>query len=144
MKTEKGVMIAAYKQDKYPRFVVLNRSKNWEGWELPKGHLEDDDYEGTVRTELKEEAGIDEEHIEEIEDLDHTAEWTFEDDGEEIKREYRAFLVKLSGDALIDVEENPHDEHDQGFFFRREDAESLLTYENNIEVLQKAVSQIED
>lgn len=143
MKTEKGVMIAAYKQDTYPRFVVLNRSKNWEGWELPKGHLEDDDYEKTVRLELKEEAGIDEEDILEVEELDHTVEWEFEEDGEQIKREYRGYLVKLSEGAIIDTASNPHDEHDQGFFFRQEDAESLLTHENNIRLLDVALEQID-
>lgn len=143
MKTEKGVVIAAYKQDRYPRFVVLNRSKNWEGWELPKGHLEDDDYEKTVKMELREEAGIDEEQIEDIEELGYTVEWKYQDDGEEIKREYRGFIVRLSKDALIDVNQNPHDEHDQGFFFRQEDAESLLTHDNNIEVLNRAVEQID-
>jgi 8-oxo-dGTP pyrophosphatase MutT (NUDIX family) len=144
MKTEKGVIIAAYKQDRHPRFVILNRKKNWEGWELPKGHLEDDDYEETVRIELQEEAGIDEEQIEEIEELDYVAEWTYEESGEEIKREYRGFVIRLSEDALIDVKSNPHDEHSQGFFFRQEDAESLLAYENNIGVLNEAVDQIED
>ena len=137
-------MVTAYKQDSYPRFVVLNRSKNWEGWELPKGHLEDDDYEKTVKLELKEEAGIEEEQIEEIEELGYTAEWTYEEEGEKIKREYKGFVVRLSESTLIDVNENPHDEHAQGFFFRQEDAESLLTHENNIEVLDRAAEQIED
>jgi 8-oxo-dGTP pyrophosphatase MutT (NUDIX family) len=143
VKTEKGVIIVAYKDRIKPRFVVLNRSKNWEGWELPKGHLENDDYEETVKLELKEEAGIKEKHIKEISDLDHTAEWKFEEDGEEIKREYRAFTVELTEDAFIDVKSNPHDEHDQGFFFREEDAKSLLTYDNNIKVLEKAIRHIE-
>lgn len=143
MKTEKGVIIAAYKQDSYPRFVVLNRKKNWEGWELPKGHLEEDDYDKTVKLELQEEAGIDEEQIEEIEELGYTAEWTYEEEGETIKREYRGFIVRLSDDALIDVNQNPHDEHAQGFFFRREDAESLLTHENNVEALDEACEKID-
>lgn len=144
MKTEKGVIISAYKQDSYPRFVVLNRKKNWEGWELPKGHLEEDDYRETVRLELQEEAGIDEKQIEEIEELDYTAEWKYEEDGKKIKRKYKGFIVRLSEDALIDVNQNPHDEHAQGFFFRQEDAESLLTHENNVEVLDRAAEQIED
>jgi 8-oxo-dGTP pyrophosphatase MutT (NUDIX family) len=142
VKTEKGVIIIAYKDRMKPRFVVLNRSKNWEGWELPKGHLEEDNYQKTVKLELKEEAGIDEEHIQKISELGYTVEWTFEDDGEEIERKYKAFTVRLSEDAFIDVNSNPHDEHDQGFFFREEDAKSLLTYENNIEALEKAIENI--
>jgi 8-oxo-dGTP pyrophosphatase MutT (NUDIX family) len=144
VKTEKGVIIVAYKNRRKPRFVVMNRTKNWEGWELPKGHLENDDYRETVKLELKEEAGIEDDHIKEVSDLDHTAEWSFEDGGEEIKREYRAFTVELTEDAFIDVNSNPHDEHEQGFFFREQDAKSLLTYDNNIEVLEKAIEEIED
>ena len=144
MKTEKGVIIAAYKQDRYPRFIVLNRKKNWEGWELPKGHLENGDYKKTVHQELKEEAGIEEDQIREVKELDHTTEWTFEDKDEEIKREYRGFLVRLDSEAFINVENNPHDEHEQGFFFRKEDAGTLLTYENQVEFLEFAASRIDD
>lgn len=144
MKTEKGVIIVAYKDRIQPRFVVLKRSKNWEGWELPKGHLENDNYRETVQLELKEEAGIEDSHIKDIADLDQTVEWSFEKDGEKIKREYMAFKVELSEDAFIDVNSNPHEEHEQGFFFREEDAKSLLTYDNNIEILEKAIDDIEN
>lgn len=144
MKTEKGVIIVAYKDRIQPRFVVLKRSKNWEGWELPKGHLENDNYSETVQLELKEEAGIEDSHIKNIADLDQTVEWSFEQDGEKIKREYKAFKVELSKDAFIDVNSNPHEEHEKGFFFREEDAKSLLTYDNNIEILEKSIEDIED
>lgn len=144
MKTEKGVIIVAYKDRIKPRFVVLKRSKNWEGWELPKGHLENENYRETVQLELKEEAGIEDSHIKNIADLDQTVEWSFEKDGEKIKREYMAFKVELSEDAFIDVNSNPHEEHEQGFFFREEDAKSLLTYDNNIEILEKAIDDIEN
>lgn len=143
MTTEKGVIIAAYKNERNPRFVVLKRQKNWEGWELPKGHLENDDYRETVEEELEEEAGIEKEEIEQIKDLEKTVEWSFEDDGEEVKREYKAFMVQLDEDAIVDIHGNPHDEHSQGFFFRVEDADSLLTYEEHVEVLEKAVAEIE-
>ncbi|WP_153550374.1 NUDIX domain-containing protein [Candidatus Nanohalobium constans] len=139
MKTEKGVIIVAYKESRRNnRYAILKRKKNWEGWELPKGHLEEDDYEDTVKLELGEEAGIKEDEIEEITDLEETAEWTFEEDGEEIKREYKAFIVRVSEEAQIDITENPHDEHEQGFFLKKKDVEGLLTYQNNVEVLERA------
>lgn len=143
METEKGVIIAAYKiKAKTPRFIVLKRTKNWEGWELPKGHLEDD-YEGTVREEMREETGIEEEQIEEIEEAGETVEWTFEKDDEEIKREYKGFLVKVSQDATVDISNNPHDEHEQGFFLRARDVKSLLTYEDQREFLEEAEEKID-
>ena len=137
--TEKGVIVAAYKNQRNPRFVVLNRKKNWEGWELPKGHLENDDYRETVRIELGEEAGIDREDIEDVRDLEHEVEWKTEDGD----RCYRCFLVKLSDDVYIDTNANPHDEHEKGFFMRESDASSLLTYEDHVEVLEIASKAID-
>ncbi|MFB6209075.1 MAG: NUDIX domain-containing protein [Candidatus Nanohaloarchaea archaeon] len=142
MRTEKGVIIAAYKQERNPRFIVLKRQKNWEGWELPKGHLEDAEEE-TVRQELKEEAGIDGNEIESIRRLDQAVEWSYEDDGEEVERKYSGFLVKVDENAIVDVGGNPHEEHSQGFFFRERDAKSLLTYDEQVELLERAVEEIE-
>lgn len=138
MKTEKGVMMIAYKPGDPPRYLVLKRKKNWEGWETPKGHLEDDDYRETVKVELEEEAGIDRESIESIEDMDETVSWEYEQEGEEFRKEYKTFLVELEKDAYVDVSENPHDEHEHGYFFRLRDAKQLITHDNNLELLEKA------
>lgn len=144
MRKEKGVVLVAYKKpSRKPRYLLLQRKKNWEGWELPKGRLEQEDYRHTAELELSEEAGIDEEMVEELEEMDHTVEWTYEDGDEEVKREYRAFLIKLSPDSVIDTDGNPHDEHGKGFFLKKEDAESLLTYDNNIELLSMADEKID-
>lgn len=145
MRTEKGVVLVAYKEKRgKKRFLILQRTKNWEGWELPKGHLEEQDYSHTAKLELREEAGIPEEDIEELEELQETLEWSYEDEekDEKIKREYKGFLVKVSEEALVDVSENPHDEHENGFFMKKEDVESLLTYDNQKELLQKALTQL--
>lgn len=142
MKTEKGVMLVAYKQKNAPRYLVLKRKKNWEGWETPKGHLEDGDYEATVKEELKEEAGIQEDEIRDIRDMEETVEWSFEDDGEEVKREYRGYLVKVSPEAHVDVSRNPHDEHEHGFFFSYRDASEMITHDNNRELLEKAHREV--
>lgn len=142
MKTEKGVMIIAYKDADTPRFLVLKRKKNWEGWETPKGHLENEDYEETVKIEMKEETGIEEKDLVEIEELEETAEWTFEEDEEGIKREYRGFAVKVHPDAHVDVSNNPHDEHEHGFFFRYRDAVEMLTYDENRELMEKVQERI--
>jgi len=146
MRTEKGVAVVAYKQSRGSnRFLVLKRVKNWEGWEIPKGHLENDDYRETVKLELGEEAGIDEEEIESIKELDEDLEWSYKDeDGEEIKREYRGFLVKISDSAIADTSSNPHEEHETGFFMKKEDVESLLTYENQGELLKIGLKRLEN
>jgi len=145
MKTEKGVVVIAHQESRRNhRYLVLKRTKNWEGWELPKGHLENDDYRETVELELGEEAGLKEENIENIEEMGETLEWTFENDnGEEIKREYKAFIVKIEAEAIVDVSENPHEEHENGFFLSYEDASSLLTYDNQKEILETGKNMLE-
>ncbi|MFB6189950.1 MAG: NUDIX domain-containing protein [Candidatus Nanohaloarchaea archaeon] len=142
MRTEKGVMLVAYKQRNAPRYLLLKRKKNWEGWETPKGHLEDGDYEATVREEMREEAGIGEEEILSIDEMDETVEWSYEEDGEEVQREYRGFLVKVAEGAHVDVSGNPHDEHEHGYFFSYRDARDMITHENNRELLEQAHDKV--
>jgi 8-oxo-dGTP pyrophosphatase MutT (NUDIX family) len=138
METEKGVIIIAYKQAEKPRYMVLKRKKNWEGWETPKGHLENGDYEETVEIELQEEAGIDADNISEIQDMEKTVSWEYEDDGKEFRKEYKAFLVELDQETFVDVSKNPCDEHEHGFFFVYRDAKKMITHDNNLELLEEA------
>lgn len=138
METEKGVIIIAYKQSKKPRYLVLKRKKNWEGWETPKGHLENDDYRETVEIELSEEAGIKPDQVKDIQDMEETVSWEYEDDGQEFRKEYKAFLVELDSEAFVDVSDNPDDEHEHGYFFVYRDAKRMITYDNNLELLEKA------
>lgn len=145
METEKGVILVVYKEvRRSQRYAILKRTKNWEGWELPKGHLEKDDYKETAKIELREETGITEEQIQEITDMEKTASWEYEQDGKKFKKEYKAFTVKVDEDTRIDTTENPCDEHSQGFFLKKEDSEGLLTYDNNVEVLEKGSKLIEN
>lgn len=142
METEKGVIIIAYKPADKPRYLVLKRKKNWEGWETPKGHLENDDYEKTVEIELEEEAGIDPEQITEIQDMDKTVSWEYEQDGKDFKKEYKTFLVELGPDTFVDVSANPDDEHEHGYFFVYRDAKKMITHDNNLEILEEAHQRI--
>lgn len=142
MELEKGVIIIAYKPADKPRYLVLKRKKNWEGWETPKGHLENDDYEETVEIELEEEAGIDPEQITEVQDMDKTVSWEYEQDGKEFKKEYKTFLVELDPDTFVDVSANPDDEHEHGYFFVYRDAKKMITHDNNLELLEEAHQRI--
>ncbi len=141
MEVEKGVILAVFNEDN--RIMVLKRKKNWEGWELPKGHLEKNDYRETVLIELEEEAGIDPELVETVEDLDHTAEWKYTQDGKNFKKKYKAFLVNVSDVERVDTSENPDEEHEHGFFLRPRHVEEMLEYDNNREVLEKALEQLD-
>ncbi len=142
MKTEKGVIAVVYKESGLSnRYLVLHRIKNWEGWELLKGHLEDGNYEETVRIELEEEAGISPGDIEDIEEMGEEVSWEYERDGEERSKQYRAYRVKVGSDVTADVSDNPHDEHDQAFFLGFKDARTLLHYDDNVELLEEAESR---
>lgn len=141
MTEEKGAIIVAYQERRHPRFLVLKRQKNWEGWELPKGHLEED-YRSTALQELKEEAGIPEEKVKELEELDERVEWSFDEDGEKHERSYKAFRAVVSDDAVADVSGNPDEEHEEAFFFRYRDAESLLTYDQHRELLEQVYQKV--
>jgi len=145
METEKGVILIVYKEvRRSQRYAVLKRKKNWEGWELPKGHLEEDDYRETAKIELNEECRISEDQIKDITDIEETVEWKYKQEGKEFKKEYKAFIVKVDEETLIDTNQNPCDEHSQGFFLKKDDAEGLLTYENNKDILEKASKEIEN
>lgn len=137
MEVEKGVILIVYKEmRRNRRYLVLERKKNWKGWETPKGHLEEGDYVKTVKIELSEEAGIGEEHIKNIQDLDKKVSWQYEQDGKEFRKDYKAFAVEIGQQAFVDVSQNPDDEHKKGFFLGFEDASTLIEYDNNRELLK--------
>ena len=136
MKQEKGVIIAAF--DGNGRVAVLKRKEDWEGWELPIGHLENDDYQETVRIELEEEAGIEPEQITGIEPLEDSVSWTYEEDGETFRKEYRMFMVETDAET-VSTANNPHQEHEHGFFLRPRDVREMLEFKNNVKVLEKAL-----
>lgn len=143
METEKGVMIVAYKETRgNNRYCLLERKKNWEGWETPKGHLEDGDYVKTVKLELMEEAGIAEEDIENVQELGTTVKWEYKQDGEDRRKEYKGYVCRLSDTCLVDTSQNPCDEHSRGAFVSYEDAMKLLEHENNRSLLAEARQKI--
>lgn len=140
MEVEKGVIAAVF--DENGRVMVLKRKKNWEGWELLKGHLEKDDYRETVIIELEEEAGIEPEHVETLIDLNHTTSWDYTQDGQDYRKEYKAYAVKVSDIGKVDTSKNPCDEHEHGFFLKPAHVEKMLEHENNVEVLEKALEKL--
>ncbi|MDY6774025.1 MAG: NUDIX domain-containing protein, partial [Candidatus Nanohaloarchaea archaeon] len=136
MKEEERVCVVLYKlMGDSPRYAVLKRVKNWEGWELVKGHLEDG-LEETARQEVKEETGIEE--IKSIEPLECEAGWTYEEDGEEVQTRCDCFLVQVGEDASVSVDQNPHEEHEHGYFLNHRDARDILTHDTQRRLLSLA------
>ena len=143
MKVKRGVATAPYRIKNGKReYVLLRRNKNWKGWEMPKGHLEEKDYDHTVQIELKEEAGIEKEEILEKEPLQEkegshkSISWTYQKNGEKIRSEFLAFKVRLSSDTELDISDNPHSEHTDARFVKYKEALELLTHEEQKEILK--------
>jgi len=139
MEVQKGIMAAVFNEN--GRVLVLKRKKNWEGWELVKGGLEDS-YRETVLLELEEEAGIPTELVETVKDLDLELEWEFTRDGKDYKKKYKAYAIKVSDEAKVDVTNNPCDEHEHGFFLNPRHVKEMLEYDNGRKVLEKASEEL--
>lgn len=122
------------------RYGVLKRTKNWEGWELVKGHIDDDEAPADAAArEVNEETGI--ETVKDITALDYELTWTYERDGEQRRSVCRCFLIDVPSDAYIDVGANPDDEHATGHFLNFRDARDILTYDNQRELLEHVRQQ---
>ncbi len=143
MEEVKGVMVCLYKlKNGHPRYCVLKRELNWEGWEFPKGRIDDgEDPEEAARREVIEETGIE---PEEITKLDETHKWTYERDGNKYRSIYRCFMAEAPGDARVDLEQNPDDEHTQGFFLNFRDTREILEHDNQRYLLERAAEKIEE
>lgn len=140
MREEERVCVVLYKRvGDAVRYAVLNRELNWEGWELVKGRMEGTPEE-TARIEVSEEAGIDE--LEAVEPVDHELEWTFEDEGEAVHVSCHCFRAEAPPDARISVDENPDEEHADGYFLNFRDARDILTYDDQRELLNAVHEQL--
>ena len=116
MKIRKGIFAVVYKKvDDYYHFAVFERQLHWKGWEMIKGGLEKNEtYEGCVRRELKEEAGI--RNIIKLEKLNEIQSWNYTMNGERIKTEFVPFLVEVPSDTKLNIKNNPTPEHTKAFF----------------------------
>ncbi|MDY6769770.1 MAG: NUDIX domain-containing protein [Candidatus Nanohaloarchaea archaeon] len=140
MREEERVCVVLYKVvDGSPRYAVLRRTLNWDGWELVKGRMEGTPEE-TARIEVAEEAGIDE--LASVEPVDHELEWTFEEDGEEVHVTCHCFAAEAAPDARVTVVDNPDDEHEHGYFLNYRDARDILTYDDQRELLEAVHEQV--
>ncbi len=138
-----GVVVALYKMaGGHPRFAVLRRDVTWDGWELPKGRLDDgEDPETAARREVIEETSIE---PTEVTDLDDVHEWAYERDGEKHRARYHAFMARAPDSAFIDISDNPdEDEHSKGHFLNTRDTTDILTHENQRELVRDVKERVE-
>lgn len=124
----KSVFMVAYKEEKEIKYLVMKRILHWEGWEFPKGGIEDNESRNaTIKRELKEEAGL---KPERIIDMKIRGKWDYEkeieDRPEVTGQSYELFAVEVFDDEVnLDKEE-----HSGYKWMEFNDAYNLLTWEN--------------
>lgn len=145
MKTRQGVIAVLLKPtNSHYRFAVFRRTLNWEGWELVKGGVEDDEgEEKAVKREIEEEAGIKEDEIVELSPMDGRVQWSYQRNQTKIKADYKPFLVKVPAQTKIKLPES-NDEHSQGLFLNYRDARDILAFDNNRQLITRAREILEE
>lgn len=135
-KYRKYVFIVAFLKRKNPLYFILHRTKNWNGWELPKGGLKDDETElKCLKRETREETGA--KKFEVIAKTRHFIKYKFpkgflKDDHIFFGAKGYVFLVELfSKRAKVDRRE-----HDKYMWVRKEEAMEILTHKNHKNALE--------
>lgn len=125
------------------RFLLLHRKLNWQGWEYPKGGIENNETpRDTVGRELLEETGI--KNFEIISELSNTE---FIDEIRDAKVIVSNFLVHVSSNSKV-ILNNPQlkdgkkeliIEHDDFKWFFPKEAVNILTHDNTKLIMKEAI-----
>lgn len=136
--TREGVVVVVFKEFRdYHRYAILERVKNWEGWELVKGHRDkDEDVATAAKREVREETGVTD--FLTVETLPVQHQWEYTRNGTRIRAEYDAVLIQVPEEAKIDVSVNTHEEHARGHFLNYRDTQTMLTHDNQRELVRQA------
>ena len=138
-KTVKGVTAVVYDKMDKPYFLLLKRKKNWEGWEFPKGEIKNGEAElNALKREIFEETGLQKFKI--VKKIDNIKkEFT---DKENILKIHSVYLVEASMNIPIHMPSESDSEHSTYLWTDSESAMSKLTWDNDKEILKKALNEI--
>ncbi|MFH1229141.1 MAG: NUDIX hydrolase [Candidatus Aenigmatarchaeota archaeon] len=132
----KYVFSAVFLRGEIPKFLLLHRTKNWRGWELPKGGLKDDEKEiiGLER-EIFEETGSRKFKV--ISKTRHLIKYKFPKGFVKDGHIFHGasgylFLVEL----LTDKIKVDRSEHDRYVWTTKEEAIKMLTHSNQKNALE--------
>lgn len=135
-KYRKYIFIVAFLRRKDPQFLILHRTKNWIGWELPKGGLRKGETESKcLKREIREETGAKKYKI--IAKTRHFMKYRFpkgfvKDDHIFYGAKGYVFLVELfSKRVKIDKSE-----HDRFLWVSKDEALEILTHKNHKNALK--------
>ncbi len=134
------VEVIVFRLDPAVEILLLHRPASRGGiWQPVTGKVEKGEtvLEGALR-ELKEETGIDEEHIMRI--IDNVYSFDFTDGNVENKEE--VFGVEVDADTVVDISKNIYVEHDRFEWMAPEKAESAMFWSTNVSALKKLIEKI--
>jgi len=137
MRVDAGVAMLVYREtvENQREYLILRRCKNWDGWELPKGHLEHDSHEATVFVELNEEAGIEPVDVKKLASLDKYLTFQFEENQETVVSNFKCFEVEVNVETEVDLSKNPFDEHSDYKWVSQNEAKDELEHEEQRNLL---------
>ncbi|MBM32364.1 MAG: NUDIX hydrolase [Chloroflexi bacterium] len=129
-----GVIINQFSNNGNKVLICHRKKENL--WCLPKGKPEDGEtIEETALREVKEETGLDTHIIEKINEINYIF---LNDIGKKIHKKVHFFLMESKGGNI-----QYHDkEFDNVIWEGFEVAKTLLTYENELDVLEKAIEMV--
>ena len=142
MKYRKGIGAIIFREtSEGTRFLIFHRTKNWQGWELLKGGIQEGESSlNSLKREIMEETGIKDYKI--IKSTIKTIKYDWpeffaKDHKLYTGAEHEFFLVKTDQkDVIIDK-----NEHDNFKWVDQEEALKLLTYNNHKEVLRHVLKK---
>ncbi len=120
-------------RDNEPIYLILHRVLNWEGWEFPKGGIEEGESEKeALLREVMEETGLKRlKIIKKINIIKYKG-----DNG--VQYVYHQYLVRGNSEEQVTLQKEPVVEHDGYKWANFDEAYELLTWPNDKETLEKA------
>ncbi len=134
----KAVTAVIYDKMHTPYFLILKRSKNWEGWEFVKGGIkEGETEEDAVKREIIEETGLQKFKI--IKKIANVKK-EFVGVGDKLNI-HSIYLVESNMNIPIHVPQGENKEHSTYLWADVDSVKSKLTWENDKEILEKVLEE---
>jgi len=132
---KKGVTAVIYDDMGDKWFLILHRTKNWDGWEFVKGGIEDGESpEHAAAREIFEETGIKKFSIKKK--LDIVKEYTGSGN---IKCIHEVFLVEASMNVPVHISKEEHDTYQ---WSKKDIVMKRLTHDDDKMVFKEALSEL--